>query len=199
MGGFRSNWSLLPIIFILIGCSDTRFSKNVNGEEQPQPQNQDRGGEDPTYPGGGEPGPGLAFGHFDLDTSSKVYDPGAGSTDRHIHEYDDKFNVRHVDFFYMLDSKLKEIHELIPEGVPFRIVVANAHLSRGGFLEINGRVQRAVDYQARVNSFVKGTSGALDTFVLGRPGAGQIQLTSFALHFDVDAIISGGLVPTQTG
>ncbi|MCB0366218.1 MAG: hypothetical protein H6624_07985 [Bdellovibrionaceae bacterium] len=201
MGGPRLFFLTISIAVMGLSCSENRFSMDKAGTDsnQPQPANEGQGGEDPRYPGRGEPGPGLAFGHFDLDTSSKVYSPSDGETDRHIHEYDDKYDVRHVDFFYMLDSKLKEIHELIPEGIPFRIVVANAHLSRGGFLDINGRFQRAVDYQARVNSFLKGTTTALDTFVLGAAGPGQVQLTKFSLHFDEDAIVSGGLIPTQTG
>lgn len=138
--------------------------------------------------------PGLDGGHFDLDTSSQVYGFSAGRTDHHVHEYDDKHNVNYVDFFNLLDSGFTKISDKVGSTQKFIIIVANAQLSPGAILEINGTKYPVVDYQKLVENFRTGTA-PLTEFTL----AGSNPLASLKMKFKADALSSGGLIPTQTG
>ena len=90
----------------------------------------------PTSPGPGR-GPGLASGHFDLDTSSFISPVNSGSTGKHVHQYDDKFDVPGADFFNLLQDGLSNINDEISPGTKFKVIIANADLSTGGRLVIN--------------------------------------------------------------
>lgn len=140
---------------------------------------------------------GLTGGHFDLDTSSQVYTNGAGTTDHHVHAYDDKYNLSYADFFSLADSKLKNIQSLVPAGTRFILLIANAHLSPKGVLNINGQSQFVVDYQNKVAAFIAGNSAALPVFTLD--GATDTRLTELKIGFSLDSILNGGLIGTETG
>ena len=178
-------------------CSDVQFSGSpITSAESV-----------PVLPGGGpelgsqdpfvDVPTGVAEGHFDVDTSSQSYEPSKGETDHHVHEYDDKFGVTYVDYFKLADTKFREINELVGASVPFVLVVANAQLSPGGVISINGQSTPVVDYQRRVSEFIAGNQAALQIFTLDG-SAGQ-KLNSLRIGFGVDAIKLGRLVGTETG
>lgn len=168
---------------------------------------------DPTenYPGTTDPDDetGLWGGHFDVDTSSFISvmrpvddDPAApmGSTDAHVHEYDNRYNVTGCDFFNFLRPKLHEITEDVPDGsTKFKIIVANADLSPGGRLVINK------DYSASSSSTYTPVTSYDNTALSNLPVysfdgvEGSIPLEEFGMYFGVDAILTGGLIPTCTG
>src|SRR5690606_27157832 len=139
---------------------------------------------------------GLSGGHFDLDTSSKTYAAGAGDTDRHVHEYDDKFNVTYADFFNLADSKLDNINELVGADTRFVLIIANAQLSPKGVVSINGQSQSVVDYQNKVKAYLAGDTAALTVYSLD--GIGGQKLSALKIGFAADAILSGGLIGTKT-
>lgn len=140
---------------------------------------------------------GLIGGHFDLDTSSKIYDIDKGKTDHHIHEYDKKYNVTHVDFFDMYDQKLGEIYEHISPDKQFALIIANSSLSPGVVLEINGLQQLAITYENAIKDYIVNPSLVPKVYTLS--GASGAQLNSLKFFVDVNAIANGDLIPTATG
>jgi len=134
---------------------------------------------------------GIPGGHFDLDTAIQTYAFNEGTTSAHVHEYDDKFNVTGVDFFKLLDSKFVDPTEAMTPEQTFKIIVANAQLSPGARLAINGQSYTAEDWQKRSQS------GDLPVFSLGGV-AGTQKLISLTLTFDPQKSISTQLIPTAT-
>ncbi len=132
---------------------------------------------------------GLKAGHFDFDTASKVYDSNEGASDRHIHEYDNKYDVRYVDLFNILDKEQTKITSRLLPTQEFIITVANAESSPGVLLEINGTTISVVDYQKKVDAYINGNAAALESFNLG-------TLTNFVVKFSSDTISEQILVPT---
>jgi hypothetical protein len=134
---------------------------------------------------------GVPDGHFDFDTSVATYPLNAGTTAAHVHEYDEKFNITGVDFFKLLDANLINPADVIGADQSFKIIVANAQLSPGARLTINGKTYIASDWQKQ------SSSGNLRSFSLsGAPGTEK--LTSFAVAFDPKKSIVSQLVPTET-
>ncbi|HEX4923329.1 MAG TPA: hypothetical protein VFV50_04555 [Bdellovibrionales bacterium] len=177
----------LMMSFFLIGfqnCSQADFtalSKSSDSIENPPPG--ESGQDDPNDPG-------LDGGHFDLDTSSRVYSFSQGRTDKHVHEYDDKYNVSFADFFNLNGDGFTKITDRVGATQAFYVIVANAQLSPGAVLEINGVDYPVVDYQ---NKILAGGLGPR-TFTLGGPN----QLTSLKIKFRADALTTNGLIATQT-
>lgn len=174
--------ALIVASALAVGCNDSSL---VTG----------KGGSSPDSPGTPTPtDPGLQGGHFDLDTSSQYYAFGQGTTDHHVHRYDDIYDVTAVDFFNMLDPAFTQIASRVAPTQAFYIVVANAQLSPDARLEINGVPWDVAAWQQKVIAFREGT-GTLDSFTL----AGANPLGSLRMVMDANAILTGGLVPTQTG
>ncbi len=147
------------------------------------------GGEgDPTAADTSRDNLGLKGGHFDFDTSSQIYDFNEGETDRHIHEYDNKFDVRSVDLFNMLDRELTKIPANVRPTQEFIITVANAENSQGTLLNINGTLISVVEYQKKVDQYIAGNYSALQTYNLG-------TLKDFKIEFSSDTISEAILVP----
>jgi len=146
----------------------------------------------PTLPGE-SPG-GISSGHFDLDTATQTYPFSDGSRDKHTHEYDDKYDVLGADYFSLQDGH-ENIDTVIASGSQrFVLIIANAQLSAGAILEINGSAQMAVDYQSSLDY------SNLQTYVLGTPAArsDEIQLTSLKIYFAPGILALNGLIGTQT-
>jgi len=141
-------------------------------------------------------GPGLAGGHFDVDTTSYISPIDTGSTDGHVHEYDDKYDVKGVDYFGLFEGQLHNINVDITDGSQkFKLIVVNADKSPGGRLVINqaydentpGTYTSVTTYDNN-SSNIYSLNGVDDS----------IQLTQFGLYFDVNAILDKQLIPTQT-
>jgi Tfp pilus tip-associated adhesin PilY1 len=58
---------------------------------------------------------GVAGGHFDVDTASFIAPINAGTTDGHVHQYDDKYDVVGVDYFKFLEAQLHNINRDISD------------------------------------------------------------------------------------
>ncbi|MCE9520306.1 MAG: hypothetical protein K8R87_12235 [Verrucomicrobia bacterium] len=144
-------------------------------------------------------GPGLAGGHIDVDTAHLIYMAGKGTTDAHVHAYDDKYAVTTVNLMNFLDTKLSEINKIIPNGTRFKLIVFNGNLSPGGKLSINKTYNasdpttyvKVTDYQ---NSSIPGLT------VYSMDGvSGTVKLTSLTMNFTTDTLAIGGLIGTNTG
>ena len=171
-------------------CSKVGFTNPSNDSAQSQ--------NEASIPGDafGQVQQGLSGGHFDLDTSSQIYPLSAGRTDHHVHEYDDKFNVTYADFFRLLDSKFGNISEQVSPSARFVLIIANANLSPGGVLSINGQSQSVVEYQKKVAAFIGGNTAALNVFTLD--GSSGQKLSDLKIGFTPDALTNGGLIGTVT-
>jgi hypothetical protein len=141
--------------------------------------------------------PGLDGGHIDVDTSTSIAKIGSGTTDVHVHAYDDKNNVKELDFLNLL-SGLKSLNGVVSDSQRFKIIIANADLSIGARLVVNSEYS-----ETNSTSYVMGTEwddtalSALPVYTLGgQPGT--VKLETFKLQFLKDAILSGGLLPTTT-
>ncbi|MBF0370941.1 MAG: hypothetical protein HQL52_15945 [Magnetococcales bacterium] len=146
---------------------------------------------------------GLYGGHFDLDTSTSIVGFGTGSTNKHVHEWDDKHDETRINFFDMLDSGFDNIQDTIDADQQFIITVANTAYSKGGVLSFNGANEDVADHEEAVDSLMDAGT-PLTVYKIGTPTSEELannvkQLNSFTLTFDVNAILSGGLIPTNTG
>ncbi|MFZ9519771.1 MAG: hypothetical protein ACO3A4_04780 [Silvanigrellaceae bacterium] len=143
---------------------------------------------------------GLSGGHFDLDTSTRMYPFYEGQVDNHTHAFDDAYNVTGVDFFNIQEQKHVEIDEAVTEpGKRFVLLVVNSNLSPGAVLNINGVNLTAVQYAADLAALLK-KGASFPVYTLGKPMvAGDIQLTKFSINFPINAITNGGLVPLASG
>ena len=142
---------------------------------------------------------GLIGGQFDIDTSSFISSIGDGSTDHHSHAYDDKHGVVGADFFNLLENKLHNITEDIPSGATkFKIIVANADLSRGGRLVIN-QVYDAGNPASYILApdYDDGALSSLPIYSLDGV-AGTTQLQQLGMYFDKNALAKRELHPTNT-
>lgn len=139
---------------------------------------------------------GLRGGHFDVDTSSFIAPLAKGSTDGHVHAFDNKYNTDVVDFFNLPDEKLHNIAaDIAGPGVKFKLIVVNADLTPDARLSIN---------TAPGTGGVPGTTyddtpvASLPVYSLGGV-PGTTKLENLAFFFESNAITGAGLIPTNTG
>jgi hypothetical protein len=149
---------------------------------------------------------GVQGGHFDVDTD-KTY---GGSTDGHIHEYDEKFNTTIINYLNIFGGgtldKLDNPPLSLGKTKKFILVIANADLSPAGQITLGAKTWNVVDYQKMVQKNLEGVSGDITGDGLydydGKSllfDINTLRSTSFELTFTDRAILDGGLIPTQTG
>jgi hypothetical protein len=138
----------------------------------------------------------------------------AGGTDGHVHQWDNIWNLTTINFFSLPDGSGKPLFEITSnsiEGVgnneTFILTIANNAKSPGGIMEINGTSIAVGEYRDLLDRYLSGTMLPGDVFPrykLNKPTpaegvAGIRQLVSLKMSFDAFAIISGDLIPTDTG
>lgn len=176
----KQNFFVLGILTSLLlsfqNCSDVSFSS-------PDPSvNKNSLG---SGAGGFDESNDVGGGHFDLDTATAVYLDGKGTTNHHVHEYDDVNKTNVANFFGLSGSKFNNIQATIATDRSFYIQIANGDLSPDVALEING-----VAYSV---SSVRHGPYSLSGL------AGTTKLVSLRAIVASDAIFNKGLVSTQTG
>jgi hypothetical protein len=139
---------------------------------------------------------GLFGGHFDLDTSTRFYGFNMGTTNRHVHEYDNLYDITYIDTFALKDSRLDNITEAISPNDKFILTIANAELSSGAKIVINGKSQTVSEYKKLVDAYISGQTNALSVYSLTAQ-TGATVLSSLRIEFVADAILNNGLLPTQ--
>ena len=183
------NKAVYVATILAIGCSPVSFQGEAprgtinNGQGMPTCEG------DCIFPGSTGIN-GIDGGHFDLDTSTQIYQVSKGTTNHHVHEYDKAHQTTTVDFFNLIDSKFNNIQDTIPAGKRFVLNIVNAPLSPGGVLEVNGASKGVVALQSTIRN---------QTYVIGAAAGGDISLTKFRLGFAANVLANGGLVPTATG
>jgi hypothetical protein len=137
-------------------------------------------------------GKGLWGIHIDVDTSHLLYPFGSGTTDAHHHEWDDDFDTNKIDYFSLMDVNLHEIFEDITDpNTKFKIILANANLSPGADITVNGMLFRVTTYDDIAIS-------DLPILTLGGSG-GTTKLTELRMTFDRASGLKGNVHPTVTG
>jgi hypothetical protein len=188
---------------VLGGCVEYEVSKDVDPGSLPEGEATGEAGTTPDdLPGTTVPtgptstttdtggGPGLRYGHFDVDTASYIAPWSTGNTDAHVHEYDNRHNVVYIDCMDPLSEELHGMPEDIPADQPFVLIVGNPDLSPGGWLTFPTGSVRVTDQAAT-------PIDQLTTWSLSG-AAGTTRLDSLALTFDRNAIPDGGLIGTET-
>lgn len=144
------------------------------------------------------PDVGLYLGHFDVDTTSYIAEIDNGSTDAHVHQYDDEHDVLGVDYFDFLSDGLHNITEDIPVDTRFKILIVNADRSSGGRLSIN------TTYDLYDPSSYTGVTLYDDISLASLPvysldgQVGTTLLTELSIYFEAGALIENELMPTAT-
>lgn len=178
------------------GCSDYGFGSNVDPEKgdsgAPPAADTAEPGPEPTTPSSATPeDPGLRGGHFDVDTTTAI----GGNTEGHVHEYDDLHDLSGIDFVAPVDEtgELQPLAEVIDDpDLEFVVVVANPDLSPAARLSIDGPYD-----PGDAGSWIPvGTYADIPLQELERHTLGT--LPALEVHFAADAILSGGLVGTET-
>lgn len=148
--------------------------------------------------------PGLAGGHIDVDTAHLIYAAGKGTTNAHVHAYDDKYNVTYVNLMNFLDTKLEEMGKRIPNGVRFKIIVGNPDLSPGGRLSIN-KTYNASDPSTyvKVTDYSNVAVPGLNIYSMDGV-SGTTKLSTMVVNFQGDSVSGSGtsisgLIGTNTG
>ena len=132
----------------------------------------------------------LAGGHFDVDISTKFYELNKKGTDAHVHEFDDALNVGYVDAMDLADTKLKTITETISRDEKFVLVVGNATLSEGAWIDINDKLihAKSLDGVAEDKLTVYSLSGV----------DGTTKLSSLKIKFEKDVLTNDKFIKTET-
>jgi len=143
---------------------------------------------------------GLEGGHIDVDSDAEL----GGATDAHKHEYDDSFDITYIDYFDLLNGN--PFDDVLGDwDLQFVPILANADLSPGGVLTIGGKEWNVVDYQEMVQQKLQNWNGtdplvddegdSLVHTINNLKDAGE----TIRISFDDQSIVSGGLMPSQTG
>ncbi len=141
---------------------------------------------------------GLVCGQLEVDTSSFLAEFGFGTTDGHVHRYDDKFQTTSVDFFNVLDSALHNIsRDITDPNTRFKLIIANPDLSIGGRIVINTPAAGASSSFVGVRSYASTELEDLPVFSLGGV-AGTTRLSDLQISFDQNVAPAGGIIPTTT-
>jgi Tfp pilus tip-associated adhesin PilY1 len=148
---------------------------------------------------------GVSGGHFDVDfyfTSGTSF-----SNLKHVHEYDDKFDVTGVNMLNASDAVFN-LGSKLASNVAFKVLVANQYLNPASTLSVGGGAYVSVkDYGGLTtgNSAVAALAG-LPSYTLGT----TTPVNTLAWKLPLDAFkskdwwgdggpVRAGLMPTQTG
>jgi Neisseria PilC beta-propeller domain len=138
--------------------------------------------------------PGLVGGHFDFDSYTVL---GAGK-DKHVHEYDDKFdatgvdmlnnkNVIEFDLDHPVEGALINSYNNAAASNRFFFVVANGDLSKLATIRVNKTIYTAPEFPNIINDLTK-----RNTYRLA-------DLENLSIELPRDALEKYGLHPTVTG
>jgi hypothetical protein len=146
--------------------------------------------------------PGVSGGHFDLDLFDRR--DGTFKNRRHVHEYDDKFDVVGANFLKPSDIAFRVANAITSRTTPFKVLVTNQYLSPATHLSVGGSAWTSVRTYG-------GQATATDPGALlaGMPvyTRNNVQTLGFRLPLDAfaskdwwgDGVLRAGLIPTQTG
>lgn len=146
-----------------------------------------------------EPPTDLVGGHIDVDYSTEIAPVGDGTTDAHDHGFDDDFGVFGVDLIDLGSSKAKGLSDVLEPGQKFKLVIANADLSEGARVVLNGTYDDH-DYTSWTDATDYDDTSPADLPIYSLAGVpGTTQLVSGGVWFHALAIPLGKVHHTETG
>lgn len=147
-----------------------------------------------TTPGVG----GISNGHFDFDI---YYGDGDDfGKQKHVHEYDDKYNVIGVNMLNASESAFNLINAIPDKNTRFKLLIANQYLNPAVNLSIGGTPHK------NLKELPQSKAGLT---VASLPAYKQVNINSFEIIMPPDTFASkdwwgdgvkrAGLIPTKTG
>jgi hypothetical protein len=191
IGSFGRGTVLLLVAGAVAGCSDYGFGVKAGSASPTSPSTT---ATTPTEPDPDDPEDlGLLDGHFDADTSAFLSPIDVGTTDGHIHEYDDVFAVAGVDFLAPLHPELQALPDLVEDPqLELVLVVINPDLSPDARLVLEGAYDPADPATwTPIGEYGDTPVQDLPTFTIG-------ELDLLQVWFPTNAIPQGGLVGSET-
>lgn len=145
---------------------------------------------------------GVAGGHFDVDLYDKARGPY--NNRKHVHQYDDKYNVTGVDFLNPSEPQFNLANAIPDPTTNFKILAANQYLSPASEISIGGASSVPVKSYGQLASNADPVSllASLPTYNRNTIGTftWSLPLDAFATkNWWGDGVLRAGLIPTQTG
>ena len=147
--------------------------------------------------------PGVSGGHFDVDLYHRA--SGTFKAVKHVHEYDDKYDVTGVNFLNASDAGFNLSNAIPATDTGFKVLVANQYLNPAARLSVGGADFLPVKAYGQLAT-------ATDPSVLlaSLPSYSRANINTLAFKLPLDAFLSkdwwgdggpvrAGLIPTQTG
>lgn len=143
---------------------------------------------------------GIAGGHFDIDIhykASKTF-----GSQKHQHEYDDRYNVVGMNFNNPSDSAFAMSKALLP-ATEFKVLILNAYLNPASQLSLaNGPFVSIKSFQGQANASDANFINTLPTFTRSaiEPFIWRLPPDAFSSRdwWQDGGAVRAGLMPTQT-
>ena len=148
-------------------------------------------------------GPGVSGGHFDVDLYHRA--SGTFRAVKHVHEYDDKYDVTGVNFLSASDAAFNLVNAIPLTTTPFKVLVSNQYLSPAARLSVGGAAFTPVKTYGLMAS-----STDVNQVLAAMPTYDRSTVATLSFNLPLDAFKSkdwwgdggaarAGLIPTQTG
>ena len=152
------------------------------------------------------PDRGVSGGHFDVDVYGVL--GGKLSNVKHVHEYDDKYDVTGVNFLNASETTFNLSNRIPGLGTAFKVLVANQYLNPASTLSVGGggyvnvkdyagltTAATAAAALAGLPSYTRGSTTPINTL------AWKLPLDAFKSKdwWGDGTAARAGLIPTQTG
>ena len=144
---------------------------------------------------------GISGGHFDVDLHYKA--GKSYGSQKHQHEYDDRYNVVGINFNNPSDSAFN-LGKAIAAGTPFKVLVLNAYLNPASYLSVaNGPFVSVKEFQGQASAADTQFIDSLPTFTRAgvEPLVWRLPPDAFSAKdwWQDGGAIRAGLMPTETG
>ena len=147
--------------------------------------------------------PGVSGGHFDVDLYHRA--SGSFSQIKHVHEYDDKYDVTGVNFLNASDAGFNLSNAITSTSTGFKLLVANQYLNPAAKLSVAGadfvsvkaygQLATATDAVSLLSSLPTYTRATINTLAFNLP----IDAFKSKDWWGDGGVVRAGLIPTQTG
>jgi hypothetical protein len=145
---------------------------------------------------------GVSGGHFDLDLFDRR--DGTFRNRKHVHEYDDKFDVVGANFLNPSDIAFRVSNAITSPTAQFKVLVTNQYLSPATHLSVGGAAWTSVRTFGGQATATDAGAMLASMPVYTRNDVGTL---GFRLPLDAfaskdwwgDGVLRAGLIPSQTG
>lgn len=155
------------------------------------------------------PGPdrGVSGGHFDFDIYYGTSTGASFANKKHVHEYDDKFDVTGVNMLAASEASFNLSNAITNADTQFKVLVMNQFLSPAATLSVGGKPFENVKTFGGMASATDATA-----MLAAQPVYSRKTLSTLVFNLPLDAfqskdwwgaggdgVLRAGLIPTKTG